>query len=137
MKSKDQVLLEEAYKKVNKQPLAKVVRLATEEELWTLEQYSNEEITEGRYRYNVDGLDFSKGWVWEGAEKDPSKTYISVRDRATGGNGDRMEDYTTFGIWDGEGVFWLGHTNGQGQLTADAIKYYGLRKELPELEGIF
>jgi hypothetical protein len=140
MKSKDQQLLEEAYNQVSS---AKIVRRATEEELKQLREYCNEAaLDDERFGHIfLKGLDLTKGWVWD--IEDEGDFFVSVRDSTTKARVTKMKGYTTFGLSskDKEDVYWMGQVDFNYAADSRAIeefeKFSKLKKELPELEGVF
>ena len=139
MKSKDQQLLEEAYKQVNS---AKILRKATEEELQQIRDYCDDQEFEERFAHTfLKGLDLSEGWVWD--IEDEGDFFVSVKDSNTGARVTKMKGYTTFGLSpkDKEDVYWMGQIDFNYTADSRAIEEFEklskLKKELPELEDIF
>ena len=105
MKSKDQILLEEAYKQVSS---AKIVRRATEEELNRMEEYCNEQFKPDFLK----SYDFSKGWVWD--LEDEGDYFVSIKDSdPVKCNATKMKGYATIGLSriDKEDIYWMGQVD--------------------------
>ncbi len=139
MKTKDQQLLEEAYNQVSS---AKILRRATEEELQQIRDYCNDQEFEERFANTfLKDLDLSVGWVWE--RVDEGDFFVSVKDGNTRTRATKMKGYTTFGLSseDKEDVYWMGQIDFNSTADSKTIeefeKFSKLKKELPELEGVF
>lgn len=135
MKCKDQLLLEEAYDKVQ---VARVERYATPEEIKIIKDYIADS------HIYLEGIDLSKGWVWD-VKKDVksfasriNNIYISFKDETDDHTSKTFRGYTTFLInpFTLE-AYWIGNSALEGRLTEDAIKRFEMTRELPELEGVF
>jgi hypothetical protein len=139
VKTKDQQLLEEAYNQVSS---AKILRRATEEELQQIRDYCDDQEFEKRFANTfLKDLDLSVGWVWD--IEDEGDFFVSVKDGNTRARATKMKGYTTFGLSpkDKEDVYWMGQIDFNSTADSKTIeefeKFSKLKKELPELEGVF
>jgi len=139
VKTRDQQLLEEAYNQVSS---AKIVRRATEEELQRIRDFCDDHDFEQRFANTfLKSLDLSEGWVWD--IEDEGDFFVSVKDSNTKPKAIKMKGYTTFGLSekDKEEVYWMGPIDFNPRADSRAIeefeKFSKLKKELPELEGVF
>lgn len=143
MKDRDQNSLEEAYDKVRE---FKVIRYATPTELEILKKHLDEESLSSTF--DPTKIDLSKGWVWnqnafQRVFINNDIVHIAVRDKNNVFSDGSKKlssqlQYSTFAInMKRHPHVWQANTGEGDELVDRPIKTFEMKKELPELEGIF